>query len=321
MKLEKNDDSMLFSRTEIPDVFFTEYLSQASGDAIKVYLCLIFLSKYDKDIKLNDLSKKLNLSFATIQAALTFWEELGVVTKKVNGYVLNNLQEIELHKAYVPNLTLSKEKILDNEKSKYRATAIESINNQYFQGIMSPSWYSNIDLWFKKYGFDEQVMMALFEYCFNKSALHKNYVQAVAEGWASHNIQSYNDLENYFQQYDNLNKVKKAIAKKLGRYTPFTQFESDYIEKWFLDYNYSLDIINIALKKTTSKTNPNFEYLDKIISDWHDRNLKTVEDIEKFMAEYKTQTKNEKALKKQTNYNNYTKRKYDNLDNFYTNNA
>ena len=135
------------------------------------------------------------------------------------------------------------------------------------------------------------------------------------------NIQSYNDLENYFQQYDNLNKVKKAIAKKLGRYTPFTQFESDYIEKWFLDYNYSLDIINIALKKTTSKTNPNFEYLDKIISDWHDRNLKTVEDIEKFMAEYKTQTKNEKALKKQTNYNNYTKRKYDNLDNFYTNNA
>ena len=186
---------------------------------------------------------------------------------------------------------------------------------------MSPSWYSNIDLWFKKYGFDEQVMMALFEYCFNKSALHKNYVQAVAEGWASHNIQSYNDLENYFQQYDNLNKVKKAIAKKLGRYTPFTQFESDYIEKWFLDYNYSLDIINIALKKTTSKTNPNFEYLDKIISDWHDRNLKTVEDIEKFMAEYKTQTKNEKALKKQTNYNNYTKRKYDNLDNFYTNNA
>lgn len=321
MKLEKNDDSMLFSRTEIPDVFFTEYLSQASGDAIKVYLCLIFLSKYDKDIKLNDLSKKLNLSFATIQAALTFWEELGVVTKKVNGYVLNNLQEIELHKAYVLNLTLSKEKILDNEKSKYRATAIESINNQYFQGIMSPSWYSNIDLWFKKYGFDEQVMMALFEYCFNKSALHKNYVQAVAEGWASHNIQSYNDLENYFQQYDNLNKVKKAIAKKLGRYTPFTQFESDYIEKWFLDYNYSLDIINIALKKTTSKTNPNFEYLDKIISDWHDRNLKTVEDIEKFMAEYKTQTKNEKALKKQTNYNNYTKRKYDNLDNFYTNNA
>ena len=52
MKLETSDKSILFSHTEIPDVFFTEYLSQATGDAIKVYLCLVFLSKYDKDIKL-----------------------------------------------------------------------------------------------------------------------------------------------------------------------------------------------------------------------------------------------------------------------------
>ena len=53
MKLEKNDKSILFSYTELPDVFFTEYLSQANGDFIKVYLCLVFLSKYDKEIKLN----------------------------------------------------------------------------------------------------------------------------------------------------------------------------------------------------------------------------------------------------------------------------
>ena len=45
MKLEQNDKSMLFSSTEIPDVFFTEYLSQANGDYVKVYLYLLFLSK------------------------------------------------------------------------------------------------------------------------------------------------------------------------------------------------------------------------------------------------------------------------------------
>ena len=319
MKLEKNDKSILFSYTELPDVFFTEYLSQASGDYIKVYLCIIFLAKYDKDIKLNDLSKKLNIPFSTIQSALAFWEELGVITKKLNGYTINSLQEIELHKSYVPNLTLSKEKIENNEKSKYRATAIESINNLYFQGIMSPSWYSNIDLWFKKYNFDEQVMVALFDYCFNKSALNKNYVQAVAEGWASHNIKTYNDLENYSQKYESMNKIKKSIAKKLGRFNPLTQFEEAYIEKWVLDFNYSLDIINIALKKTTSKANPSFDYLDKLISDWHDRNFKTANEIETFMVSLKQKNKNIETLKKQTNYNNYNKRTYDNLNNLYTN--
>ncbi len=59
MKLEQNDKSMLFSNTEIPDVFFSEYLSSANGDYIKVYLYILFLSKYDKDIKINDLSKNL----------------------------------------------------------------------------------------------------------------------------------------------------------------------------------------------------------------------------------------------------------------------
>ena len=38
MKLEQNDKNFLFSETKLPDVFFTEYMSQASGDYIKVYL-------------------------------------------------------------------------------------------------------------------------------------------------------------------------------------------------------------------------------------------------------------------------------------------
>ena len=41
MKLEQNDKSMLFSNTQLPDVFFTEYLSQLSSDCVKIYLYLI----------------------------------------------------------------------------------------------------------------------------------------------------------------------------------------------------------------------------------------------------------------------------------------
>ena len=319
MKLEKKDKSMLFSNTEIPDVFFTEYMSEANGNYIKVYLCLVFLTKYDKDIKLNDLSKKLNIPLQVIQAALSYWEEKKVITKKVNGYILNSLQEIELHKLYKPNLTLSQEDIKKNEDSKYRAKAIECINNTCFQGIMSPAWYSDIDLWFKKYGFEEQVMISLFQYCFNKSALHKNYVQAVADAWHKNGIKTYEDLEAYSQSFEKVNKIKKDIAKKLGRYSPLTQFEEAYIEKWIMDYNYDIKVINIALKKTTSKANPSFDYLDKLITDWHDRNLKTEEDVNNFLSEIKKKKKSVKQLEKQTNYNNYEQRNYDNLNNLYAN--
>jgi len=136
---------------------------------------------------------------------------------------------------------------------------------------------------------------------------------------AQKHVKTYEDLESYSSKQEKLNKIKKDIAKKLGRYNPLTQFEDAFIEKWVLDYNYDLKIINIALKKTTSKANPSFDYLDKLISDWHDRNLKTEEDVNNFLSEMKQKKKNIKQLEKQTNYNNYEQRNYDNLDNLYAN--
>ena len=267
MKLEQNDKSMLFSSTEIPDVFFTEYLSQANGDYVKVYLYLLFLSKYDKDIKINDLSKKLALPLKTIQEAFKYWEECGVIVKKTTGYILTNIQETELLKLYSPKLSSSPEDIAKSEKNKYRVKAIENINNQFFQGIMSPSWYNDIDLWFKKYDFDEQVMLALFNYCYDRSALHRNYIQVVADSWHKNNIKSFSDLDAYYQKQEKITSIKKQIIRKLGLNRNLTTYEDAYVEKWAIDFKYNLDIIEIALKRTTSKSNISFDYLDKMISD------------------------------------------------------
>ena len=319
MKLEQNDSPMLFSNTELPDIFFTEYLSQSKSDYIKVYLYIIFLSKYGKDVKINDLSKKLELDFKVIQDAIKYWEDLGVITKKNTGYIINNLQEIELHKLYKPKVALSAEAQKQTAQNQRRAQAIENINNEFFQGIMSPSWYSDIELWFKKYNFDEEVMIALFRYCFNRSALHRNYIQTVADAWHSNKIQNFNDLDNYYAKQEKLNILYKSITKKLGYNRQLTQYEQAYVQKWSIDYGFSFDIIEIALKKTTSKVNPNFDYLDKLLTDWHDRNFKTVAEIENFLSQLKQKKKDVKDLEKKTGYQNYDQRKYDNLDSLYAN--
>lgn len=318
MKLEQNDASMLFSTTALSDVFFTEYLSQTSGDFIKVYLYILFLSKYGKDVKLNDLSKKLSLPLKTIQDAIKYWEDEEVLVKRNTGYIVNNLQEIELHKLYKPKLTSSVKDAEKNAQNQYRAKAIEAINTSFFQGVMSPSWYNDIDLWFKKYNFDEQVMIALFRYCFERSALHRNYLQAVADAWSKNKINTFSDLDLYYQKQEKLVKMRKSIAKKLGILRPLTQYEEAYIEKWTVDFGFTLEVIELALKKTTSKSNPSFDYIDKILCDWQDRNLKTVSDVETFLANIKEKNKSVKELEKKT-YHNYDQRKYDDFDSLYAN--
>ena len=321
MKLEQSDISLLFSNTSIPDAFFTEYLSQAPSDAVKVYLFLFFLSKYSKDIRINDLSKKLNMPLKSIQDSIKYWEGLGIIIRKNTGYEFVNLQELELHKLYNPKVSLSADELKSVADNKYRAQAIENINSEFFQGIMSPSWYGDIDLWFSKYGFDEEVMIALFRYCFERSALHPKYIQTVAEAWSKSNIKTYSDLDKYYEKQDKLLKIQKSIAKKLGIARQLSIYEAGYVEKWICDYSFDLPIIEIALKKTTSKSNISFEYLNKIISDWHDRNLKTATEIQEYIQMSKQKQENIKDMKKQTsNYNNSNQRTYDNFDSLYANN-
>ncbi len=318
MKLEQKEKSLLFSETVIPDVFFADYLSEIPGDYLKIYFYLVFLSKYNKDIKVNDLSKKLNLPVKSINDGVKFLEEHNLIVKKSNGFIIIDLQEAMLNQLYKPNLTPSKETIEQTAKNKARAKAIEYINNMYFQGIMSPSWYNDIDLWFKKYNFDEQVMIALFGYCYNRSALHKNYIQTVAEAWGANQIHTWNDLDLYDQKREKLHIIKRDIAKKLGKHS-LTQYEEAYIENWVLDFGYDMNIIEIALKRTTLKQNPTFEYINNIITDWHDRNLKTVAEVEAFLEQRKKQKKDVKDLKAKVSKSNYKQREYDNLDFLYAN--
>ena len=283
-----------------------------------IYLYIIFLSKYEKDAKLNDLSKNLALPLKDINDAFTYLEENGFIIRKENGFIISNLQEQTLNKLYKPNLTMSPEKVADIAKNKARAKIIEHINNTYFSGIMGPSWYNNIDIWLTKYNFDDQVLISLFDYCFRRSALNMKYVQTVAEAWGSNKIQTWEDLDSYYQKQDALVKIKKTIAKKLGKQT-LTQYEEAYIEKWLLDYGYNLDIIEIALKRSVYKSNPTFEYFNNIITNWHERGLKTPEEVYAFIEQREKQRKDTKQLEKQVNKASYEQRQYSNLSFLYAN--
>ena len=160
----------------------------------------------------------------------------------------------------------------------------------------------------------------MFRYCFEKSALHKNYVKAVADAWHGNNIKTFSDLEEYDENNEKIKKAKKSICKKLGLTRNLTQYEEAYIEKWLQEYKYNLEIIDLALKKTTSKSNPNFDYIDKIITDWYDRKLLNSDAVKNYLLEFKNKTNQIKELEKKTGYQNYDQRNIDNFDKFYANN-
>jgi DnaD/phage-associated family protein len=313
--------SILLSDTLLPDIFIADYMPSLEGDCVKIYIYCLFLSKHNKLNSAEDIAKKLCLDVQKVKDSLTCLQSLGIIDWKDNGIVLNDLKEKELNKIYRMKTTSTPdEAILSAERNKKRNEIIYAINNSFFSGVMSPSWYTDIDAWFDRFKFDEDVMYALFQSCYDQNGLARNYILKVAENWHSKNIKNSFDLDNYSEEYKRFRDIRGKIVKKLKLSRNLTEYEDRLVDKWVSEYKYSFEIIELSLKKTTGKTNPNFNYLDAIISDWSKNGLKSKDDIVAFENNRK-QTSRQTKESSIPQHNNFDQRKYGDeyYDNFFTN--
>jgi DnaD/phage-associated family protein len=274
--------SILYSDTLIPDVFISEYMPSLESDFIKVYIYCLFLSKYRKNPSSEMIAKKLELQADRVKDALTRLEDLGLITRSADGDTIriNDIKEKEIKKVYRTKITSTPEEAeLSTERSKKRSKFISSINNAFFQGVMSPSWYTDIDAWFDKYGFEEDVMYALFKHCYDYRGLSRQYITKVADNWYSKNIRNSFDLDKYSMEAQKIKDIRGMIMKKLRKRGSLTEYEDAYIEKWVSGYKFDAGMIEEALRRTTSAHTPSFEYINKILTNWHEKGYKTKEEV------------------------------------------
>lgn len=272
--------SILYSDTPVPDVFITEYLPSMEGDFVKVYLYCLFLGKRNKQASSVDIAKKLEIQPDRVKAAFARLEELGIIKRDNSGIHLADLKEKEIKKLYrLKTTSTPEEAAFSSERNKKRNKVIASINNAFFQGVMSPSWYTDIDSWFDKYRFEEDVMYALFKHCYDHRGLSRNYITKVADNWHSKNIKNSFDLDKYSIEAQKIKGICDKIKKKLRKPGNLTEYEEAYAEKWVTEYGFDFDIIELALRRTTSAVTPSFEYINKILTVWHEKGYKTGEEI------------------------------------------
>ena len=181
--------SILYSDTLVPDIFISEYLPSMPCEQVKVYLYCLFLSKHNKNATTEDMSKKLEMDYDAVSNAISAIINLGIMERKDNTLKIVDLKEKEINKIYRRKTTSTPEEaILSSERSTKRRETIKAINDNFFQGVMSPSWYTTIDAWFDKYNLLEELMYSLFQHCYDYTGLSPSYTKKVAYNWHSKNI-------------------------------------------------------------------------------------------------------------------------------------
>ena len=289
--------------TPLPDLFILNYMPQLENADIKIYLYILFLSKNGIEIDKVDLAKKVNITEQELSFGLERLQAEGLITRTTHGYNLIDVRESEINKSYIPKIEPRRTK-LQTEKDRKRIAAASAINESFFQGVMSLGWYTDISAMFENYSFSEEVMIALFHYCQERKALNKKYVHAVAESWFNGGVKTFEQLEDFLENYDNIQKIKQKITKALRLNRNLTKYEEQYIDTWIKDYGYDFSIIEEALKRTVNKPNPTISYVNGILVNWHKKGFKEVKDIEKeiILKSNDSSTAYQKVAKAKTKY-------------------
>lgn len=85
-----------------------------------------------------------------------------------------------------------------------------------------------------------------------------------------------NDLDN-----DPLNKLAREFEIEFGRY--LTPIEREEIADWLNLDHYSPAVIKMALREAVLSQALSFKYVDRVLLNWQRQNLKTPEDVQRFL--------------------------------------
>lgn len=301
---------MLFSDTDIPDIFICDIMPSLPPECVKVYVYGLFLSKNNKNARLEEISEKLGLSVDTLNAALVFLENENLLVRTPGGITFIDIKAREVDRLYRRKEVSDPAVALSNtQMNQNRSRCIQSMNQMFFNGLMPSEWYTFIDNIFNQYHFDEDVVVSLFQYCKDRDALNRKYIGQVASNWSKKKITSHFELEKYMEAFQKTKDLCYKISTALRLHRSLTVYEEEMVNKWANQYGYDMDLIEIALKKTMGK-NLSFRYIDGILNDWFKSGLKTKEEVLAHSGKKEPSVKDEAAAAKIPQKNNFKQREY-----------
>lgn len=306
----KDSRSIIFSDTPVPDLFIQDMMPKLSGNAVKSYLFLtsVFQNGSRKATRA-DLADRLGISEEAVDDSLLELQRMHLITVGDHDISIHDLKMQELQKRYRPVSSSTPQEIVGREEvHRERERIVNQINMTFFQGMMTFTWYDHIDRWFEVYGFDPEVMFVLFQEAANNNRLNgPGFAMRVAEDWASAGVRTYEQLSHYYTHFMKKNELKALVGKRLRR--KMTEYDLKDVDMWVDEYGYGEDIIEEALSKTRGASSPSVRFVSAVLKDWHERGLKTLEDVRSYEEKRATEVsalQGKSSLLRRDNRDNFT---------------
>jgi len=335
------------SITVISNIFIDNYMIEANGEFVKVYLYLLrCVGDSNKKCTVSAIADALNHTEKDVIRALTYWERQNVLRlEHGEGDSITGIGFLPLHSVSttttvvaptvavtpVAAAEVAPSNLKTEVRKEYTIDEIDSFRNDpelselffvieaYMRKPLTVTQINTILYWFTELSFSTDLIEYLVEYSVNKGHYSFHYMDKIALDWHSNSIST---IEAAKADAECHNKANYTVLKALGiSGRDLAQSEKSYIARWTEQWHFELPLIEEACRRTIDATHqPSFAYADKVLSTWKDAGVRNMEDIHKLDENF---SKNRKitvhasdAPPKRTGFSNFDARNndYDQLE-------
>lgn len=342
-------NSGLISSTCIPNIFIDNYMTNANGEFVKIYLYLIrCMNQPNPNLSISRLADTFEHTEKDILRALSYWEkmqlmhleytqegELSAISFKLpdtatptampevssQTETTNSVFPQEADKPAPvsqearPGKDMYTAEQLDNFQDNEDVQEILFITENYLGRTLNDTDIRTILYWYDSLHFPTDLIEYLIETCISNGHTSLRYMEKIALSWADAGITTVDAArKEHSMHHQDVYAVMKAFGIS-GR--NLITSEIQMIQKWTNQYAFSMDIIKEACRRTIQATGKaSFDYADTILTSWRKNDVHTLNDIIKLDAAYqKSRTSKETTEIAQhaagTNrFNNYSQRNY-----------
>ena len=310
-------DQRLAGATMLPDDFIDYYMPRANGDFVKIYLYLLrSVHAQTPAPTISSLADVFRLTERDVDRALRYWQEAGLLDLKYKAEELDEITLLpvsqKLHEtrkdpvletpaaavsepaAETQVSTARMKELKADEKTREEVRNILYVAHRYLGHPLSPTDMRRLLYLYDNLHMSAELIDYLVDYCVSRGSGSMQYIMKVGLAWHDEGIDSVKDAK----ARNNLTtKNYYAIFRAFGisGRSPVPGEIAD-MDRWLKEYGFPMKIIEEAAAGTIKQTGkPSFPYAERILSAWHEADVRRMADITALDEQHKTVQKEQHA--------------------------
>lgn len=325
--------------TAVPNRFIDEFMAEANGTYVKIYLYLLRHLDDDAELSVPGIAELLDCTEKFLRKGLDYWTKQGLMEYSVSPD--GTVESISLVDLSGGSLSAERRAAKARENVKPQAAeaaepafektrAVADLNSlsedenvpfilssleSYFERPLSREETDTALYIYSGLGFSCDLLLFLYEQCIEKGKTAPKYITKVAIGWHEEGITNVDEAKEYLLTRG---EAFFAVRDEFGLTGNLGASQLKYLKTWVNEWHLSKDLIREACSRAMLRKGPSFQYANSILKDWHEAGATMLSDIEKIDLEHKLEedakhkpkTPAKSTAGKANRFENFTQRDY-----------